>query len=196
MHLNFWLKETLKTAWTKRELSARYLNAGVGYDWPRHSIARSLAAEIVNSCKRPPEILGATLPTGSAKHIELAMWNTFYIYSYYILLFIPIVENCPTNRIIGTGNAWAWQSRAKLVEISLTNVKLFDSPEKLGTRAPIGSIENIQFIKMKYEWAENWLKGFGSTLSRALDMLEPDTAMQNSGQNAAQMYNFSYRKRR
>lgn len=40
---------------------------------------------------------------------------------------------------MGTGNAWAWQSKAKLWPISLTNVKLFDSPENVGALAPTGS---------------------------------------------------------
>lgn len=44
-----------------------------------------------------------------------------------------------TNLIMGTGKACAWQRRAKLVEISLTNVKLLDSPEKVGALAPTGS---------------------------------------------------------
>ena len=40
---------------------------------------------------------------------------------------------------MGTGNAWAWHSRAKLCSISLTKVKLFDSPENVGAFAPTGS---------------------------------------------------------
>jgi len=44
---------------------------------------------------------------------------------------------------MGTGNACAWQSRAKLVDISLTNVKLLDSPEKVGALAPTGSTKRI-----------------------------------------------------
>jgi len=44
---------------------------------------------------------------------------------------------------MGTGKACAWHKRAKLVDISLTNVKLLDSPENVGALAPTGSTKVI-----------------------------------------------------
>jgi len=57
--------------------SFHYLNAGVGNDCPKHNMAKSVAADLVISCSRPPDILGDTLPTGSEndqhlKHVKMA----------------------------------------------------------------------------------------------------------------------------
>jgi len=53
------------------------------------------------------------------------------------------MPECWTNLIMGTGKACAWHKRAKLVDISLTNVKLLDSPENVGALAPTGSTKVI-----------------------------------------------------
>lgn len=44
---------------------------------------------------------------------------------------------------MGTGNAWAWQSKAKLVFTDLTNMLPFESLENVGALEPTGSIKLI-----------------------------------------------------
>lgn len=52
---------------------------------------------------------------------------------------------------MGTGNAWAWQSKAKLVFTDLTNMLPLESLENVGALEPTGSIKLIIiFSKTKY----------------------------------------------
>lgn len=48
-----------------------YLKDGTGNDWPKHRIDNESFDFTSTSCKRPPEIFGATDPTGSKEKNSL-----------------------------------------------------------------------------------------------------------------------------
>lgn len=80
-------KERKKVEWGfEFKASKLYLNEGTGNDWPRHRTDNEWFIRTSTSWRRPPDIFGATLPTGSLS-VKKKDWKYFRIKLWRMKLF-------------------------------------------------------------------------------------------------------------